>query len=182
MLIACLAIAPNAHAHKRSVRRALFLETAESRDLHVVVAIRIPSGQARIAFNLLADGDRDGRYSESERLHVREILSARALDGLTIHTGTTALALGGMEVKEKIEPGDGPVEVMVHAKASIPAAPGTELRVTTSGIGDPLDLMVLSGSRPVVETSRGKIEGGGFKVELGQRDQVRFRIQPPRAR
>jgi hypothetical protein len=170
-------IAGIAEAHKRSVRRALFLETANTRDLHVIAAIRIPSGDARVAFNLLADTDRDGKYSDKERARVRSMLAGRALDGIRIFTGTTAVSLGAIEAKEKIEPGDGVVEVMIHAKTSIPEKVGAELSVTTTSIGDPLDLMVLPGSRPVESSSRGRIEGGGFKAELGQSDRVSFRIR-----
>jgi hypothetical protein len=165
--------ASRADAHKMSVRRALFLETAGARELHIVVAIRIPSGEARRAFDVIADSNHDGRYSEEERAQVRSILASRMLDGLLIRTATSALELAGIEIKEKIEPGEGPVEVMLHATAVLF---GPELSVTTTNVGDPLDLVVLRGSRPVVETSRGKVENGSVKTEMGLGDRVRLRV------
>jgi hypothetical protein len=163
-------VAPSiASAHKRAVRRALFLETAGKNELHVVLAIRIPGGERRRAFDLYADANHDGRYSEEERAQVRSMLAARALDGLSIRSATAAIALAGLEIKDKIEAEEGTIEVMLHATATFR---GTELSVSTSNIGDPLDLLVLRGSRPVLKATRGKVENGGVKTALGLGDRV----------
>jgi hypothetical protein len=167
-------LAAPAFAHKRAVRRALMLETAGANTLHVIVAIRIPSGERRRAFDLLADADHDGAYSDQERRAVKKMLAARAIDGLALRTSTAALSLRDVEVKEKIEAGEGPIEVMLHATAPLA---GSELAITTSNVGDPLDLLVLSGSRPLVSSSRGKVENGGVKAEMGTGDRVTLRFR-----
>lgn len=168
-------IAPqSAHAHKRSVRRAVMLETKGERELQIIVAIRIPSGERRRAFDVLADVNHDGSYSAAERASVRELLASRALDGLAIRTATATLPWSGIEVKERVEGGDGPIEVMVHATAVFA---GGALAVTTSNIGDPVDLLVLRGSRAVVSTSRGRVENGGVKAELGLGDRVTVELR-----
>lgn len=163
-----------AHAHKRSVRRAVMLETKGDRELQIIVAIRIPSGERRRAFDLLADANHDGVYSANERAAVRELLAARALDGLAIRTATAALPWSGIRVKEKVGESDGPIEVMLHATAVFA---GGALAVTTSNIGDPVDLLVLRGSRAVVSTSRGRVENGGVKAELGLGDRVTVELR-----
>jgi hypothetical protein len=48
--------------------------------------------------------------------------------------------------------------------------------VSTEPLGDPLELRVLSGARPSIETSRGKLLRGGFSATVAPADEITFVI------
>jgi hypothetical protein len=174
--LALVLIAPSAAlAHKTSVHRSLMLEVSD-RELHVIVALRIPSGNARRALELTLDVDRDGRLTGAELRRLESVLLARALDGLALYVDGSTKAVGRPEVKTKTDPRDGPIELMVHGVVEVPAG-RTALAVTTGGSGDPLELMVLPGTRAPQEPSRGTSIAGGFRASLGRGDRVDWTIQ-----
>jgi hypothetical protein len=159
-----------AAAHKLPVQRALYLEPAGD-TLHVASAITVPGGAARAALTALAKG-------ESE---LKGILIRRALDGVRLASGTSTLTLSGVESKLRApdSPAE-PLELMLHGTAPLPRdAARVVLRVSTEPFGDPLLLVVLPGTRPVEQTSRGRLKGGGFKAELTVADEVRWTLGPP---
>lgn len=159
------------------MRRAVFLESAGARELHVLVGLRVPEGDARRSLEVLADRDLDGALSGPELRRVEQVLATRALDGLVLRAGTSTLALSGVEVKLKREP-RGPVEVMLHAVASLPPAP-VRLVVSTGPGGDPVDLVVVPGSRPIRAATSGDRSGGGLKVTLLRNDRVEVDLGAP---
>jgi hypothetical protein len=176
VFVAASALALPAYAHKTRVTRMLMIEPADGGELQVIIALKVPSGDARRALEVYVDVDRDGRLGEGEMRELEAMLISRALDGIAIHTETSTLTLGGLEVKTKADPRDGPLEVMVHAVAVLPNKERS-LAVTTSSLGDPLDLVVLPGVRPVVHTMRGRAAKGGFTASLGRGDRVGWHIR-----
>lgn len=171
-VVALSSIGSTALAHRGVVRRAVMLERSGARELHVIVALKIPSGDKRRALDVVFDADHDGRYDAAERTALRRLLTGRALDGLSVATGTSALALEGVETSERIDGADGPIEVMVHGLIVHPFQGGTRITVRTGTLGDPVDLVVLPGSQPVASASRGTPQKGGLKTELGLGDKV----------
>lgn len=173
-------VAGDAHAHKTGVRRLVMVEPSGPQVLQVIVALRVPAGRARKAIELLADHDRDGRLAPKERAEVESVLVSRALDGLVLHAGTSTLTLARTSAKLKTD--DGPLELMILGVATLPDASAVELALSTGAVGDPVDLVVLAGTRPVTSASRGTPGAGGLKATLGVGDRVSWKLPAePRA-
>jgi hypothetical protein len=176
-LILMLASGP-AYAHKLVIKRTLMLEPSGAHDLQILVMLEVPSGPPRKALAELADANHDGSIDAGEERHMRQLLAVRALDGIRIVAGTSTLAIDNVETKLKIGRSDAPVVLAVHGVAALP---GLTLSITTALEGDPLDLEVLPGNRPVSWTERGTIKGGGFKASLGLGDRARFGLVEARS-
>lgn len=184
-------------AHRSRVARSLMIEPSNESELEVLAAIRVPSGAPRRALEVLFDGDRDGRLSPSEEAGLRAMLVERLFDGVRLDaevaTATDAatpsatvarLDLEGLrssenlEAKLKVPVGAGdPVELMVHGRVRLPARTG-RLAVVTDADAELLDLRVLRGARPVIRASRGRVKEGGFSIDLGAGDSVRWSMRP----
>src|SRR3989442_1647655 len=107
---AVLAAAPSiALAHKLTIKRTLFLEHAKGGDLHILVELRVPSGDSRRALAQLADADHDGKLDAAEEKNMRRLLAVRALDGIKILAGTSTIAIDNLETKLKVDGQEGPV-------------------------------------------------------------------------
>lgn len=151
-------------AHQGKVTRTLMVEPSGDR-LHVVVHVKVSgTDRRRVMFGIL-DGNRDGRLDGRERKRFEAMMLERGLEGLRLYAGTATVALEGVQVKSKVEES---FEVMVHGTA--PA--GDRVAVETSPTAEPLDLVVLPGTRPPVSPSRGRVRGGTLKVRVGSGDKV----------
>lgn len=165
-----------AFAHKLAVKRTLLIEPEGGRGLHVLLALHVPGGRPRRGLSLLFDTNHDGRISGLESDALRSTLTRRALDGLVLCSGTGTVAFGGLAVKDRIQEGDGPIDLVIHGVAELPAGPDRHaLSLTTALAGDPLDVVVLPGTRPVVEASSGRLERGQLKIALRPGDFVSWR-------
>jgi hypothetical protein len=164
VLLAAFVWAPAADAHKLRVTRTVMAEAWDGGVLHLVVALKVPSGKPRQGLSLI------------RRDQLEPVLSARALDGLVLLAGTATVALESLEFKLRLEPDAAkPVELMIHGTTRIPAGV-VDLALRTGSAGDPLTLRVLPGRRAVEWASRGRVKSGGFAAELGPADEVRWRI------
>jgi hypothetical protein len=173
----------SAFAHKLEIKRTLVLEPSGEHDLQILIALRVPSGAPRKTLSVLADQNHDGRVDDREEKAMRRLLAIRALDGIRLLAGTSSVAIDNMETKLKVDGGEGPVDLAVHGVAHLPAQPGdVALTVATAVVGDPLDLVVLPGNRPVMGSDRGQARDGGLKVTLGQGDRARIRLADRAAR
>ncbi|MCK6549810.1 hypothetical protein L6R52_28495 [Myxococcota bacterium] len=174
-LAAPFAAGGEAFAHKTGVKRLVMVEPSGPRELQVIVALRVPAGRARKAIELLADVNRDGQLQPNERAEVESVLVARALDGLVLHAGTSTLTLA--RTSAKLKTATGPLELMILGVATLPSASTTDLALTTGTVGDPVDLVVLAGTRPVTSATRGAPTDGALKATLGLGDRVAWKIR-----
>ena len=167
----------SARAHPQQVERSLFLEPSGPRRIEVLLTLRVPGRSRRIALDALADRNHDGRYDPAETRVLERYLLERALDGLAIRSGTTALTLEGLEAKTRVDPGAGPVTLMLHARLERPVGVSGPLVVSTGPIGDHLDLTVLSRGRALSAPSRGRLTRTGLAVRLGHGEEVSFDLE-----
>jgi hypothetical protein len=151
----------------------MYLEHSGARDLQVLVELRVPSGDSRRALAQLADANHDGKIDDAEQKHMRRLLALRALDGVSIAAGTATVSIENVETKLRVDGELGPVDLAAHGVARLPMR-ARALTVTTSATGDPLDLVVLPGNRPPVETDRGTLQAGRMKASLGIGDRARI--------
>lgn len=160
------------------VRRTLFLEPSGKREIQIAVRIRVPGGDPRRALNLLADQDHDGKLDPAEIERVRAMLAARALDGVKLFAGTATITVARLESKAEVEGTEGPIEVMLHGVGALPEAPRPlRLSVTTRAGGEEIHLVLLRGTRPVIDASRGEVVRGALQTTLGLGDRVSWRIE-----
>ena len=172
-----LATAAPALAHRSFVKRAILIEPAAGARLEVVFTITVPGGKARGALVLLADRDRDGKLTPGEETNLRAQLTTRALDGVRLQVGSATVALADVSTKLRVDPDpSGPLVLMLHGVAPLP--PSVErVQISTADSGDPAELRVLAGARPVATTSRGKLVSGGFATTLAPSDAVWWTIK-----
>jgi hypothetical protein len=172
------------YAHKLEVQRTVYLEPAASHDLQIVIKLHVPSGDPRRTIDVLADANHDGHVSDQEMTALRRTLAIRALDGIRILADTSTLSADNVETKIRFDGADGAVDLMVHAAARLPERDrAVRLAVTTTLDADPLELVVLSGTRPVIESDRGRVVNGAFTARVGKGDRVIWwAASPPPAR
>jgi hypothetical protein len=165
---AILAAASPAHAHKIRVQRVLHLEPAGA-ELHLLVHLKVPSGEAARAVWLLARGDR----AEIERA-----LVARALDGVVLAVGGATVAIARPEVKLRADRPGEPIELMLHGTVPL-GSPRLALEQRTTA--DPLEVLLLPGTRPVCAATRGRWkpkERVHALTLLGPNDRVAWALAP----
>lgn len=161
-----LALPRTAEAHRFRIQRTLMLEGWDDGSLHVVLAISVPGGKPRAGL-LVAARSREA---------VERALAVRALDGLRLIVGTTTVSLPRMETKLRLPPEpDARVELMMHGATRLPDGE-VAIRVKTARDGEPLELRVLEGRRPVIAAARGRRRDGGLELRLSAADQVDLRL------
>lgn len=174
-LTALLSGSPAA-AHKGKVTRTLMLEAAAEHRLVVVVHLRITGEDQRRALMVMADGDRDHRLSRPEEARLEAHLGRRALSGLRLHVDTATVTLDDAQAKLRF-PAEGPVELMIHGTAPLPAAART-VTVRTGVAEDPVQLLWVGGARTgAVLRGRQRLVGRP-EIPLAAGDRVAVRLGP----
>ncbi|MFO0728389.1 MAG: hypothetical protein U1E65_31730 [Myxococcota bacterium] len=163
-----------ASAHDKRLLRSLALEPA-GLTLHVLASVRVPSGPTKSAMLAMADANHDGQLGPSERKGLEDALIARALGGMILSVGTATRTLDGAESKLSIGDADSPIDLLIHGTVALPKSEAS-VRLTTKGSGESVDVEVLAGNRPVVQSSRGAPKKGTLKTVLGTTDAVVLRF------
>jgi hypothetical protein len=178
LAIAILLLPCEAAAHRGRVLRRLVIEPWSGGRLEVLASITVPPGPGRAALLALGDANHDGKIADREKKTLEDHLATRALDGVRLMAGSSTLALEAAEVKLSV-PADPKaiVELLIHGSASLPKDI-ENLSVRTGREGDPLELFVVAGKRPVRKVSRGVVQGGSFRASLGPLDEVRWTMDP----
>jgi hypothetical protein len=141
-------------AHQGQLTRTLMLEPAGD-VLHVIVHLKVTGRERQEALRML------------EKKNLESVLAQRALAGVRLISGTSSIAVEGIEIKSKLAE---PIELMIHGTARLFR---TELGVETAANADPIDLVVLPGDRPVLRATRGA-KSGGLKAKMGAGDRVEW--------
>lgn len=175
VLASTLAPAPSAYAHKKKVARSIKLEPTHDR-LYVWVALEVPAGRGKDTLVALADARHDGQLDAAERQQLERTLAIRALDGVALWVDGATRALDAAELKLSAPTAsDAPLQLVILGHVPLgPAA--ARVGLTTVTVGDPIELGVLAGERPVLSTSRGTVVRGALETVLGTPDRVSWRI------
>jgi hypothetical protein len=174
LLLAAALLPQAAQAHDKKVLRTVALEPAKD-ELHVLVSLRVPSGPARAAMFALADRDRNGQLNPKERAALERAMIERAMGGLMLVVGTATRTLDGAESKLSVLDPESPLDLLIHGTAPLPQAAVT-VRLKTVESGEPVDVEVLAGDRPLAASSRGRPLKGVLKTVLGSRDELWIRL------
>lgn len=154
--------------HQGKVTRTLMIEPSKDR-LHVVVHVKMSGTDRRRVLLRILDRNRNGRLDGSEKKRFESTMLERGLAGIRLYSGTATVALEGVEVKSEVEEA---FEVMLHGTVTAKDTAAVE----TTPTAEPLDLVVLPGTRPPRSSSRGRIRGGTLKVRVGSGDRVEWRM------
>jgi hypothetical protein len=183
LVLVAMAPAPVALAHKKKVARSIKLEPTRDA-LYVWVALEVPAGRGKDTLVALADTRHDGTLDAAEHKQLERTLAVRALDGVALWVDGATRALDAAELKLSAPmAGDAPLQLVILGHVPLGPAPA-RVGVTTVTVGDPIELGVLPGERPVLSASRGTVVRGALDTVLGTPDRVSWRIAgaPPAAR
>lgn len=161
-----------AEAHKGKSTRSLNVE-AGPRQLVVLTHLKVTGDDQRKALFVLADGNRDGRLSEAEKVTLQEHLVARALLGVQLWVGTSSVTLQDVQARLQVSL-DGPVEVMVHGVTTF-SPQQQEVRISTVAGTEALLVRSVPGVRRLISASRGQPSRRGlYEAEMGPRDELKL--------
>jgi len=172
LLLLWLALPTAALAHDSRVTRSIAIEPAGDH-LQILISLRVPSGKQKIAAIVSAQLTHDGKLDPAERQALEAQLARRAIVGLALTVGSATVALAGAELKLRVpDEDDRPIDLVILGRAPL----GSGRLALANVAGDPVDLRVLAGSRPVSTTSRGKVVHGGLTTVLGVPDRVAWTL------
>lgn len=166
-----------ARAHTAKVSRSIKLEpTADT--VVVWVSLKVPPGRAKETLVALTDSSRNGVLDDAEKQRLQHTLTGRALDGVALLVGGSTRALDQAQIKLSAPlAADAPLELVILGTIPLPPGPQT-LALNVIRSGDPIELSLLPGERPVTRTSRGAISGGGVETILGTPDRIHWTVGP----
>ncbi len=175
LLALSLAAPLPALAHTRKVARTIKLETTADQ-LLVWVSIKVPPGRGKDTLVAMADGSRDGQLDAAEKQRLERTLAVRALDGVALVVGGSTRALSAPELKLSAPTAaDAPLELVILGSVPLPA-PAQEVSLNVIRAGDPIELSLLAGERPVTRSSRGTVVQGGVETVMGSPDRVSWSV------
>ena len=154
----------------------MLFEAVGTSELHVLVHIEIPHGRPATALELSFDLDRNGRLDPNEEAQLSKHLTARAQHGVSLLVDTRPVRL--MDAKSEMKRGPkGGFELMVYGKLDVGSG-RTVVRVHSEATAEPTELVLLGGTRPVLEGFGRPQSDGSFRANLPPASKLSFELGP----